>query len=73
MKYQRAVLLLQYKDINKSFGNAAEFRYLVTTVTNQKFNHKEINSRLNSGNACYHSVQNRLSSCLLIKNLKIKL
>jgi hypothetical protein len=30
-------------------------------------------SRLNSGNAYYHSVQNLLSSCLISKNLKIKL
>jgi hypothetical protein len=35
--------------------------------------HKEIKSRLKSGNACYHSVQNRLSSSLLSKNLKIKI
>jgi hypothetical protein len=30
-------------------------------------------SRLNSGNACYHSVQSLLSCCLLSKNLKIKI
>jgi hypothetical protein len=29
--------------------------------------------RWNSGNACYHSVQNLLSSSLLSKNLKIKI
>jgi hypothetical protein len=29
--------------------------------------------RLNSGNACYHSVQNLLSSRLLSKNLKIRI
>ena len=29
--------------------------------------------RLKSGNACYHSVQNLLSSILLSKNLKIKI
>ena len=34
---------------------------------------KEIKSRLKSGNACYHSVQNLLSSSLLSKNLKIKI
>ena len=34
---------------------------------------EEIKSRLRSGNACYHSVQNRLSSRLLSKNLKIKI
>jgi hypothetical protein len=32
---------------------------------------EEIKSRLNSGNACYHSVQNLLSSCLLSKNVKV--
>ena len=30
-------------------------------------------SRLKPGNACYHSVQNLLSSSLLSKNLKIKI
>ena len=34
---------------------------------------EEIKSRLKSGNACYHSVQNPLSSSLLSKNLKIKI
>jgi hypothetical protein len=29
--------------------------------------------RSNSGNACYHSVQNLLSSRLLSKNLKIRI
>src|SRR5215468_1396865 len=33
---------------------------------------EEIKSRLKSGNACYHSVQNLLSSRLLSKNTKIK-
>ena len=33
---------------------------------------EEIKSRLQSGNACYHSVQNILSSRLLSKNIKIK-
>jgi hypothetical protein len=47
----------------------AKFKYLWTTPTNKNDIHNEINSRLNSGNACYHSVQNLLS-CLLtyIKN-----
>jgi len=34
---------------------------------------EEIKSRLRLGNACYHSVQNLLSSRLLSKNLKIKI
>jgi hypothetical protein len=34
---------------------------------------EEIKRRLNSGNACYHSVQNLLSSRLQSKNLKIRI
>ena len=34
---------------------------------------EEIKSRLRSRNACYHSVQNLMSSRLLSKNLKIKI
>jgi len=49
------------------------FKYLGTTLTNQKCIAEEIKRRLKSGNACYHSVQNRLSSRLLSKNLKIKI
>jgi hypothetical protein len=29
--------------------------------------------RVNSGNTCYHSVQNLLFSCLLLKNVKIRI
>jgi hypothetical protein len=47
------------------------FRHLRTTVTNQNFIHEGIKIRLNSGNACYHSIQNVLSY-LLPKNAKIK-
>jgi len=50
-----------------------EFKYLGTTLTNQNSIAEEIKSRLRSGNACYHSVQNLLSSRLLSKNLKIKI
>jgi hypothetical protein len=34
---------------------------------------EEIKRGLNSGNACYHSVQNLLSSHLLSKNVKIRI
>ena len=44
-----------------------------TTLTNQNSIHEEIKNRLKLGNACYHSVQNLLSSSLLSKNLKIKI
>ena len=43
-----------------------------TSVTNQNSIQEEIKSGLKSGNACYHSLQNLLSSSLLSKNLKIK-
>jgi len=34
---------------------------------------EEIKSRLNSGNACCHSVQNLLSSSVLSKNIRIQI
>jgi hypothetical protein len=42
------------------------------TLTNQNEIHNEIESRLNSGNVFYQSVQNLLSSRLIQKNIKIK-
>ena len=57
---------------NGSFVMVEEFQYLGATLSNQNSIQEEINSRLKSGNACYHSMQNLLSSSLLSKNLKIK-
>jgi hypothetical protein len=42
-----------------------------TTIMNQNSIPEEIKCRLKTGNACYHSLQNILSSILLSKNLKI--
>jgi hypothetical protein len=42
-------------------------------VTNQNSIQGEIKRRLNSGNACYHSVQNLLSSRLLSKNVRTRI
>jgi hypothetical protein len=61
------------KIVNRSFGGVAKFIYLGTTLTDQNYMQDEIKSRLNSGNACYHSVQSLLSSCLLSRNLKVKI
>jgi hypothetical protein len=49
-----------------------KFQYLETILTDQNSIQEEIKSRMKSGNACYHSVQNLLSSSLLTKSLKIK-
>jgi hypothetical protein len=46
---------------------------LLLSVRNQNLIQEEIKRRLNSGNACYHSVQNLLSSQLLSKTLKIRI
>ena len=48
-----------------------EFTYLGTTLTNQNSIQEETKSKLKSGNSCYHSVQNLLSSSLLSKNFNI--
>jgi len=58
---------------NSSFERVEEFKYVGKTLTNQNSNQEEIKSRLKRGNACYHLVQNLLSSSLLSKNLKIKI
>jgi hypothetical protein len=51
----------------------SQSRCLGTTITSQILIQGEIKRRLNSGNACYHSVQNLLFSCLLPKTVKIRI
>ena len=55
---------------NITFERAEEFKHLRSTLTNQNSIAEEIKSRLKSGNACYHSVQNLLSCNLRSKNVK---
>jgi len=63
---------ISYKTAS-TFERVEGFTYLGTTLKIQNPIQEEIKSRLRSGNACYHSVQNLLSSSLLPKNLSIKI
>jgi hypothetical protein len=72
-RHQNAGRNLDIKIGNGSFGNVSQFKYLGTTVTNPNLIHEGIKRRLDSGNACYHSVQNLLSFRLLSKNINIRI
>ena len=65
---QTAGLSHTMKVDNSSTKRVEEFKYLGTTLTNQNFIQEEIKSRMKLVNACYHLVQNLLSSNLLSKN-----
>jgi hypothetical protein len=64
-RHQNAGQNRDIKIARRSYKNMSQLKYLGTTVTNQNLIQDEIKRRLNSGNACYHSVQNLLSSRLL--------
>ena len=61
------------KIVDNTFESLEQFRYLGTNLTNQNSIQEENMYILKSQNACYHSVQNLLSSSLLSKNINIKI
>ena len=52
---------------NSTFKRVEGFKYFGISLTNQNSIAEEIKSRLSTGNTCYRSVQNLLSSRLLSK------
>jgi hypothetical protein len=62
-----------YIEIADIFFDVVKFRYLGTTITNRNPIQEEINRRLNSDNACYHSGHSILPSRLLSENVKIRM
>jgi hypothetical protein len=64
---------LEINTEKNKYLNMHQFNYLEITVTKQNLIMKDIMSRLNSGNACYHPVQILLFSWLLSKNVNISI
>jgi hypothetical protein len=62
----------QKPDVN-IHSYVAQLEYFVTKVTNQNLIEEEMKRMLNSGNACYNSVQNLTCSCQLFTNVNITL
>jgi len=58
---------------NSSFERVEKFKLFGNDLNNQNYIQEEIKSRLKPGNAFCHSVQYLFSSCLLFKNIKIKI
>jgi hypothetical protein len=70
--YRKAGQKRSVQIVNMSFQVVAKFIYF-GTLTDQNCMNKEIKSSVNSGSACYHSVQILLSSLLLCRNVKVKI
>jgi hypothetical protein len=72
-RHQNAGQNHDIKIANKCFENVEQFKYLLTTATNQNLIQEEIKRKFNFGNACYRSVKNLLSFGLLSKTRKIRI
>jgi hypothetical protein len=73
LRYCCAIAFLEVSDFYHLSHEAITSQYFGTAPANENFNHEEIKSRLNSRNACYHSVHDIESSTLLFINPKIKI
>jgi hypothetical protein len=71
--YQKACQNHDIKTEKRSLENVSQSNHFGMRVTKQSLIQEEIRKRLTSGNACYHSVQNLLSSRLLSKNIKFRI
>jgi hypothetical protein len=56
-RYHKTVQKHSIKIGNSGLEAVARFKYLGTTLSDQNCMREEIKGRLNSGNACYHSVR----------------
>jgi hypothetical protein len=72
-RHQNAGQNRDIKIANRWFENVSQLNNLGMTLTIQNLIQEEIKRRLNSGNACYDSVQNLVCSCLVPKDIKIKI
>jgi hypothetical protein len=72
-RYQKAVQNHSIKIANRSSEDVAKGKYLGIRIRDKNCLYEEIKSKLNSGNACYRSVQSILSSCLLSRNVTVKI
>jgi hypothetical protein len=70
--YEKAEKEHRIKIVDRSFEDAARFKYLGTTLTDQIVCTTRLRAD-NSRNACYHSVQSLLSSWLLSRTVKVKI
>jgi ribosomal protein S16 len=73
-RHQNAGQNHDIKTANRCFEKCGTFQIFGNdSNNNHNLIQEEIKRRLNSGIACYHSVQNFLSSHLLSKNIKIRI